>query len=209
MEHDRACLMKTLVFLNLLLLTTLAVAQNVYKWVDEDGEVHYSQTLPPEQTDDGYDRLTSDGLLAERVGRVKTEEELAELRARQKEQREQEELTRLQAQQDRLFLAAYPTEADVRRAIESRRKTVLAEKNSVQALIEQSRGRFADAVERAATLERRGEPVPEALVSRIADARSGIRELNDRLSRINARLAELDEELAAELERHRRLTDSG
>lgn len=192
-----------------LLLSTPTLGQSVYKWVDEDGDVHYSQTLPPERSGEAHDRLTSDGLVAERVGRVKTAEELEALKAERAQKKEQAEQQRIQAQQDRLFLAAFPTEEDVRQSIQSRRETVIAERESVEALIEQSRARFASRVERAAALERRGESVSEALVERIADDRAAIRELTERLEKVNARLAALEQELAAELRRHRRLTDSG
>jgi len=193
----------------LLLLAAPAGGQSVYKWVDENGEVHYSQTLPPERAGQAHDRLTNDGLLAERVDRVKTAEELAELKVEQAERKEQAEQRRIQAQQDRLFLAAFPTEQDVRQSIQSRRGAVIAELDSVRSLIEQGRARFAARVERAAALERRGEPVPDSLVEYIASDRAAIRELNDRLDRINARLDALDQELSAELRRHRRLTESG
>lgn len=199
--------MKTLLIM-LLLISSATHAQQVYKWVDENGEVHYSQTLPPERAGDAHDRLTSDGLVAERIDRVKTGEELAALKQEQQQQREEAELQKIQAQQDRLFLAAYPAEEDVRRFIEIRRETVTAERNAVESLIEQSRARFAGAVEQAAALERRGEPVPESLVRRIDEARDDILNLNERLAEIDSRLGSLDEELAAELERHRRLSNS-
>ena len=200
---------KAVLTILLLLLAASAEGQSVYKWVDENGEVHYSQTLPPDRAGQAHDRLTEEGLLAERVDRVKTAEELAELKAEQAERKEQAEKRRIQAQQDRLFLAAFPTEQDVRQSIQSRRQTVIAELDSVRSLIEQGRARFAARVERAAALERRGEPVPDSLVEYIASDRAAIRELNDRLDRINARLDALDQELSAELQRHRRLTDSG
>ncbi|HKL50175.1 MAG TPA: DUF4124 domain-containing protein [Wenzhouxiangellaceae bacterium] len=196
--------------MTILLMTSAGVlAQDVYKWVDKSGEVHYSQTLPPERAGQAHDRLTQDGLLAERIDRVKTADELAELEAQRGQERELAEQERIQAQQDRLFLAAYPTEKDVRRTIETRRETVLAERDSVESLVEQSRSRFVATVQQAAELERTGKPVPEYLVERLEEARAGIRELTRRLDEIDARLASLDDELVSELARHRRLTDSG
>ena len=201
--------MKCLLILLLLSITSTVFAQDVYKWVDENGEVHYSQTLPPEQSGEAHDRLTRDGLVAERVDRVKTADERDALESRRAKERKQAEQARIQAQQDRLFLAAYPTEADVRRTIETRRETVLSERSSVESLTEQSRSRFAAVVEQAAELERAGKPVPEYLVERIAETRKGIRDLTRRLEEIDTRLASLDEQLANELARHRRLTESG
>lgn len=201
--------MKNLLVTILLMMSAGALAQDVYKWVDENGEVHYSQTLPPERAGEAHDRLTGDGLVAERVDRVKTADELSALAAQREQEREQAEQERIQAQQDRLFLAAYPTEQDVRRTIQSRRETVMSERDSVESLIEQSRSRFVATVQQAAEFERTGKPVPAYLVERIDNARSGIRELNRRLDEIDERLASLDEELASELARHRRLTGSG
>jgi len=201
--------MKTIVMTILLMTSAGVLAQDVYKWVDKSGEVHYSQTLPPERAGQAHDRLTQDGLLAERIDRVKTADELAELEAQRGQERELAEQERIQAQQDRLFLAAYPTEKDVRRTIETRRETVLAERDSVESLVEQSRSRFVATVQQAAELERTGKPVPEYLVERLEEARAGIRELTRRLDEIDARLASLDDELVSELARHRRLTDSG
>lgn len=201
--------MKCILVSIFVLMSVGAGAQDVYKWVDENGDVYYSQTLPPERAGAAHDRLTRDGLVAERVDRVRTADERADLQRQREREREQAEQERIQAQQDRLFLAAYPTEQDVRRTIETRRQTVMSERNSVESLIEQSRSRFAATVQQAAELERSGEPVPAYLVERIDQARAGIRNLNDRLDDIDQRLDSLDQELASELARYRRLSGSG
>lgn len=39
--------MKPMLALLLLAITTTAAAQQVYRWVDKNGEVHYTQTPPP------------------------------------------------------------------------------------------------------------------------------------------------------------------
>ena len=41
---------KCIVFLALLLLASCAWGQQVHRWVDEDGNVHFSQTPPPDQS---------------------------------------------------------------------------------------------------------------------------------------------------------------
>jgi hypothetical protein len=201
--------MKLFLLINALLFAGALDAQTVYKWVDENGDVHYSQTLPPERAQDAHDRLTADGLLAERVERVRTDQEREAIEQERARQREAAEQARLEAQQDRLFLAAFPTEADIKRAIESRRDNVQAERRSVLSLLEQARGRFASAVREAAEYERSGKQVPDHLSERIADARASVRDLDRRLDGIQNRLVELDKELSADLERHRRLTESG
>lgn len=201
--------MKFLLFMMLAMLGTGAHAQQVYKWVDENGEVHYSQTMPPEQIEKAHDRLTDEGLLAERIERVLTAEEQAELDARRASEREAAEQERLQRQRDRLFLATFPKEEDLENSYRSRRENVMAERASIESLLEQARLRFSGWVEQAAELEREGQAVPEHLIDRIGETRQAIQELNRRLDSIGQRLSDLDSQLAAEIARHRQLTGPG
>jgi hypothetical protein len=46
-----------------LLAATTLCAEEVYRWVDENGEVHYSETLPPDYQDKGHDVLNRDGIV--------------------------------------------------------------------------------------------------------------------------------------------------
>jgi hypothetical protein len=55
----------TLLF-GLLALGT-AFADNVYRWVDDEGKVHFTPTLPPEVAHKPYDIYSPNGMLIERV----------------------------------------------------------------------------------------------------------------------------------------------
>lgn len=48
-----------------LLLASSLPANEVYRWVDENGEVHYSETLPPDFKDKGHDVLNERGIVTE------------------------------------------------------------------------------------------------------------------------------------------------
>ena len=181
-------------------------AQTVYKWVDENGDVHYSQTLPPEQVESAHDRLEADGRVVESVSRALTDEEriaLAEQLALEQSIAERE---RIRAQQDRLFLAAYPTEEDVRELARSQSEVLEAERDAVSSLIEQARERFGEHVNEAAELERRGQPVSEYLRDNINNARTQLTDLHQRQADLNRRLLELQDQLVQDIERHRALT---
>ncbi|MEM7053143.1 MAG: DUF4124 domain-containing protein, partial [Pseudomonadota bacterium] len=120
-----------------LMLSAGVAAQTVYKWVDENGEVHYSQTLPPERVAAAHDRLESDGRIAESVSRALTAEERSELQRQLELERSIAERERIRAQQDRLFMAAYPTEEDVRALAQSQADVLQAERKAVSSLLEQ------------------------------------------------------------------------
>ena len=48
-----------------LLVAAPAGAQKVYRWVDEDGNVHYTESLPPGFKDTGHDVLNERGIVVD------------------------------------------------------------------------------------------------------------------------------------------------
>lgn len=206
MRHLNA---KPLVAAVLSLAATCAFAQPVYKWVDEDGKVHYSRTLPPERVDDAHERLSSEGLVTERIDRALTPEERDLLERQERERAAAEKAAADQARKDQLFLSAYPTEDALIRSHESSQEILRNERASVESMLADARRNFSRMLREAAALERRGQEVPEGLRSRIAQQRDRLDELNRRIAEIDARSAQLEDNLSADLDRHRRLTESG
>ena len=68
-------------------------AAKMYRWVDEEGNTHYTDTIPPSQVERGHQELSKDGVKTREVPRAKTKEEL---------EREQA-LKRLRVEQQRLI----------------------------------------------------------------------------------------------------------
>ena len=50
------------------LLATPAISQKLYRWVDKDGNVHYSDQVPPDDIDQARDELNAKGRVVESVG---------------------------------------------------------------------------------------------------------------------------------------------
>ena len=49
-----------------------------YRWVDENGEVHYGDQIPPEYLNKGYSVLSKRGVTTKEVEQAKTDQQLAE-----------------------------------------------------------------------------------------------------------------------------------
>ena len=63
-----------------LLISMTSVAQaDMYRWVDSEGRIHVSDTLPPAAARFGYDILTTQGRVIRSVDAPLTEEEEAEV----------------------------------------------------------------------------------------------------------------------------------
>ena len=63
-----------------LLLSPLAAAdkgRKLYKWTDKDGNIHYSDSIPPEAKEYARERLSNQGVSVEQVDRAMTPEDAA------------------------------------------------------------------------------------------------------------------------------------
>ncbi len=89
--------------LSLVPLIATGEVDRVYKWVDEEGQVHYGDSIPPEYSDLPKQVLNDFGVTVDHLDGRKTEEQMAAERkaAALKLQKE------LQIQADRALLATY------------------------------------------------------------------------------------------------------
>lgn len=93
-----------------LLAAALPVQAKMYKWVDAQGKVHYSDTLPPDSAGQGNMEIKKDGQA------VKRSESVGEKKARLEREAEAAKLKKTaeeQARRDRALLSTYTTEKEV------------------------------------------------------------------------------------------------
>ncbi len=190
------------------LVTSVAMAQTVYRWVDENGEVHYGHAVPAEHAHRGYDRLRRDGTVRERVPPALTPEERAERAERMAQEAEIEAEQRSRETRDRMLLSSYRRDEDIMETMEARIAGVNARRSEVQADLDQATQRFENLISQAAEESREGRSVSEQM-------RQNIQSVRDRMAQLREQLDELDDEeeglrnhYAAELERFRELTGS-
>lgn len=99
---------------SLLGVTTITAQATTYRWVDSNGKVHYSDTLPPQQAGMGHQELDKQGRVVKNVERTRrTAEE--ERRAAEARQRAEEERQRAleQERRDRALLISYTNEEEI------------------------------------------------------------------------------------------------
>jgi len=182
------------------------MAQTVYRWVDENGEVHYGHAVPPEHTHRGYDRMGPDGTVREHIARTLTPEERAELERQRELEAEAEAERRSQETRDRLLLAAYDTEQDIRDELNGQLTTLDTQRFSINQALSRNSTRFESLITRAAQFTRQGESVPVPLSRSIEETRAESRRLRDSLDELDQRESALRQRYAAELLRFRELT---
>lgn len=152
------------------LLATLAFgahAGQVYKWVDKDGKVHYSNTPPPESAQRERQVLDESGRVTETLDAAKTPEELEAERQRQAELAEQERLRKEQEARDRMLLQTYTSVEEMEMARDGRITALEAQVRVASGTISSLESQLAQLDQQADTVRKAGNPVPEALQERI------------------------------------------
>lgn len=149
-------------------------AQKLYKWTDKDGNVHYSDQIPPEAKEYARERLSDQGVAVERTERAQTPEELAAQKAAADKEIADAKRAEEQRKADEALMNSYASEEDLTRAynqrldllsqtIDARNMEITAREQSLTSLVAQ-----------AAEMERGGRPVSDAIKQMIASERTEI-----------------------------------
>jgi ATP-dependent Clp protease ATP-binding subunit ClpA len=146
----------------------------MYKWTDKEGNVHYSDQIPPEAVEYGREKFNDQGMTVETVDRAPTPEELVAQREAERLAAEEARRAEEQKKLDETLIASYASEEDLVRAYEQRmdllEQTIEARRIEIGAR-EQSLSKL---VAQAADLERGGRPVSDALRQMITSEQNEI-----------------------------------
>lgn len=164
----------------LILLLSLAVtpgmAQKLYKWVDKDGNVHYSDQVPPDEVDKAREELNEQGIVVESVARALTPEERAEQERLTRElEAERQRIEELQREDDKL-LRMYASVEEIQHSQVQQVEAIDRSITAAQAYINGQSKNLASLLERAAQSESQGQKVSNSLTKMIKDVRSQIAE---------------------------------
>lgn len=160
-----------LLLLPALLAAAPAQAERMFKWVDENGRIHYSDRVPPQHSKQERREYDERGRTVKVYERAKTPEEKAEaarLAAIEEEKRRQAEQ---KAVHDRSLLATYSSEEDMLLARDGKLSSVDALIQLTNSRIESTESRLREYAAEAAEFERSGKRVPAALQEQIRTAR--------------------------------------
>lgn len=157
-----------------LVVAVPASAGKLYKWVDEKGNVHYSDKVPPEAAKLAREEKNQDGVTVKQVARAKTQEELAAEAAQRVKDEEARKLAEAQAQADRALMLSYTTEDDLIRARDQELGVIDANMTTAKLTIGSQEKNLSDLLAHAADFERNKKPVPQKVTDSITHVRAQI-----------------------------------
>lgn len=170
---------KTLTFLILaLLLSELAFNAHagLYRWVDEDGNVHYSDSVPQNQIKQGHTELSGEGIRINSIPPEKTAEEILRERELERLRAQQERLLEQQRSADLGLLQAFRSEDDIIMARDGKLAAIDVVINVTKNSILRQQEWLAGLRSEAANLERTGTPIPQHLSDNIIQTEQAIQE---------------------------------
>ncbi len=103
-----------------LALTSTSASAEIYRWVDENGKVHYGDKIPAKYAKTEQQKLNKQGLTVETRQRQQTEEELEAIRREAEARQKQREKEVEQARYDNFLRSTYPTLGSLDRARDDR-----------------------------------------------------------------------------------------
>jgi len=144
----------------------------LYKWVDEDGTIRYSDRLPADQVKKSHTQLNSQGMVVTTRDAAKSEEDLAaEAEARRKQEEidaEEARIKKIQQQQDQVLLMTFSTVEELDLARENRLEVLNSVINLIQNSIESTQQQLNDLQNNADTIYlSQGKEVPGGLAQKI------------------------------------------
>jgi uncharacterized caspase-like protein len=151
-----------------------AQAGKLYKWVDENGQIRYGDSIPPQYARKSNQTLNEQGIVVDQKAAAKTPEQLAEEQREKEAKAEAERISREKAYQDRILLDTFTNEDEMFMTRDGKIEAIEAIIRVTNGRSEKLKQRLAELKQRAANLERAGSPVPEILNGEIVDSRHQI-----------------------------------
>ena len=187
------------------IMSTSAFAQKLYKWVDEDGNVYYSDQVPPDHKDQARQRFNDQGIVVDEVERALTDEEIEAAKAAEKLAEELERARMRQEREDQKLLSIYASEKDIVRRKEQQIDTMNRSIDAARAFVSGQSKTLASLMARAAQAEDSGRPVSEALSTAITTTQQQIEDQKATIEKKEAEKIRVADEYDRELERFREI----
>lgn len=189
----------------MLFLLSASVAQgagNLYRYQDKAGNPVISHTLPQDASQRGYEILSTNGRVLERVAPALTEAELAAKKAREEELARQAEAEKQRRAEDRQLLRSYSHPDEVVRALQRKLEQMRSLIRLKEGTITSLQAQIRDEQSRAANIERAGRDIPEQIPQKIAALEA---EIADAEAQIERQIAEIELVVSAYREKVQRL----
>jgi hypothetical protein len=191
-----------------------AIADEVYRWVDENGDVHYSESLPPDFKDKGHDVLSERGIVLDEdlILTPEVPKEVPDEEEPQELPRDSSGLQRpkalyseaeMQRRMDNFLMLRYDSEQEITDAMNVEIKQLAYDRRLLETTRNSMRDSYRGEIRQAANRQRAGQEVDEKVTQEIRQLQARLVEGNQSLKLLEARELSIRAEFGKQLDRYR------
>jgi len=148
-------------------LITVSAQAGLYRWVDENGAVHYGDKVPAKYLKQEHQELNEQGTTVKNHDRAMTSSEKAEKKKQEAKLKRMENEKRAQALRDRVLTDTYTTERDLTAAKDARLDAIDSQLQLSKDIIESSKVKVSKTEQMIETIKASGKMVPEATYAKL------------------------------------------
>jgi uncharacterized protein DUF4124 len=193
-----------------LTLALSAMADNksitAYKWTDDQGVVHYGDSIPPQYAEKAHEALNKQGLAVGHSDAAKTAEELA------KEARDHDSVVK-QQQHDSFLIATYTSIKDIESLRDVRLEQLQGQRTAADAYVENLRSRLVTLQGRARhfrpySTQAGAHRLPDDLAEDLVHTLNEMRTQTNALTAKNEEIASVRAQFDSDIQRYRELHEA-
>ena len=158
-----SCLLTALLLIN----SHVAFGNNMLRWEDENGKVHYSDQVPPAQSKHRRETLNKHGYVVKITQAAKTKEQRALDRKLKKLRKGMEKIIERKKSRDQVLLTSFRSVKDIRQRLYEKLWALTTLQNIAQGNLKRVKKQLKNQRKLAASHERDGREVPENLLKSI------------------------------------------
>ncbi len=164
-----------LFFLSVVLVAgSFSALAKMYKWVDEDGQMHFGDRIPEKYLVREHQELNDRGVVVKHNEAAKTAEQKAEDKRLEKERKKAALIEKKKKQRDRVLLDTFTTERDLIAARDARLDAVDAQIKLADSIIADSAKKIESMEQRVVKIQTSNREVPLDLYQRIDNAKKQV-----------------------------------
>lgn len=176
-----------------------------YKWKDQQGLIHYTDTLSAEALQTGYDVVDAQGLVIQHVDRALTVEEKKAGDAAAAAQLATKQKALDQANADQQLLVAYGSEEDLAASQKTKLTAIDQTVQNIRMSQSDQERSLVDQLAHADSLERNNKPVPASVTQQIEALRKNIEEQKIFIEHKQRERIDIEQKSAVEMTHFRQL----
>lgn len=147
-----------------------ALAGKLYKWTDEKGVVHYSETMPTEAKDRSSTEIDKRGRTLRKNDAALTPDQVRAIEEDKERRKSEEKQVAEQKRRDNALLNTYTTESEIDDARTRALSGATQALQAIEARQKSSRAKIDGLKKQAGDWKAKGKPVPESLKEELAAA---------------------------------------